>query len=115
MQASIFPLIIKGAWFYISSVKKIFTKDFIKQHWYQHMLYSFILGIIFIGFALLKMGLDDTPLLFQMFIGGLGLFTVNFLREWWMGVKHEAPMDLVDCIMGSYGGILSVLFLNLFI
>ena len=112
MKETPFNSVLQLIWFYISTVKKIFTKEFITERWYLHLLVSFLIGLPVIRFMLKNMHLATTPFLFQLFIGGLLFLIVNALREGFYSTEHEAPFDSVDVIMGSYGGILSALVLS---
>ena len=114
MECSICPIIWGNIKKYLTDTAKIFTKDFIKQNYYKHLLYSLVLTFFSMWFLLLHADLADTGMVFQLFVGGFGAWVVNFVREWYYGKKYNAPFDFTDINFGSYGGILGALLAVLF-
>ena len=115
MKSTIFSDLWEGIKFYFSLMGKIFSKDFIKERWHLHMGCSFLISVLMTWFMIYCMELGDTPMWFHLFLGGLLLAGVNFAREAYYGIKYKAISDMRDVIMGSYGGILGALAVDLFI
>ena len=90
----------------ITSVQYFFTKDFIKERYYLHLLVSLVLTFISMRLLFLYFSLGDTPTAFIIFIGWFGAYLVNWVREWYYAKYHEAPFSFTDIIFGGYGGIL---------
>lgn len=112
MKCTICPIIFQGVKKYIIDTKKIFTPDFIKQNYHKHLGYSAVLTFFAIWFLFQFAHLQDTGILFQLFIGGFGAYAVNWLREGYYEDKYNAPFDQTDVNMGSYGGIVgTIIFL----
>lgn len=109
MEITIWPMLRDGVIKFFSDMKFFFTKDFIKENYYKHFIYSLILVIPCIWFAYEFMYLKDTPTWFHVFLGGFGARAVNFVREWYYGVKYKAPWSWEDINFGTYGGILGTI------
>jgi len=114
MECPICPILWNNIKSYVLDTTKIFTKAFIKENYYKHLLYSMVLTFFSMWFLLLHADLADTGLAFQLFIGGFGAYCVNFAREWYYGKFHGAPWDPTDLNFGSYGGIIGALLAVLF-
>lgn len=67
------------------------TKEFIKQNYYKHLLYSLVLTIPSIWFMYEYMHLRDTGFGFTIFVGTFGARAVNWVREWTNGIIYKAP------------------------
>ena len=106
MEITIWPMLRDGIIKFFTDMKFFLTKDFIKQNYHKHFLYSLVLTIPCILLMLNFMHLADTPILFQVFVGGFGARGVNFLKEWFHGKKYGAPWSWEDINFGTYGGIL---------
>lgn len=85
-------------------------KNFLKQNYDRHLLYSF--NIFF--FCLFRMDLKDAEVFGVLFISTLFAFILNLGREMYYEKFHEAPFDIVDCIFGAIGGFLAGLFYIMF-
>lgn len=103
---------------YFTSLKFFFRKEFIAELYWKHLLFSFLLSLLPFALLLVYCQLEDTPMLFQIFINGLCCYVVNWLREAYKedtakkkGLKY--PFDIVDVYFGSYGGIIAVPFVHL--
>lgn len=114
MECPICPVIWNNIKKYIFDIRKFISKDFIKQNYYKHFLYSLVLTFFSMWFLLPHADLVDTGLAFQLFIGGFGAYGVNFAREWYYTNKYNAPFDFTDLNFGSYGGIIGALLAVLF-
>jgi hypothetical protein len=99
---------------YLTDTTKIFSKDFVKQNYHKHLGYSLVLTFFSMWLLLSYAHLAETGMPFQLFIGGFGAYAVNFVREWYYGIKYGAPWDFTDLNMGSYGGIIGALLAVLF-
>lgn len=109
IECTICPILWNNLKNYLTDTTKIFGKDFVKQNYHKHLFYSLVLTIPSIIFLMHYANLADTGLLFQTFVGGFGAYGVNFVREWYYGIKYKAPWDWTDLNMGSYGGIIGAL------
>jgi hypothetical protein len=98
---------------YFTSVKYFFRPEYKAQSYDLHFYYSILVGIPCGFFAFHFMQLNDTPLLFKLFLGGFFLFGVNFVREWYRVYKFGIKEDFVDVHFGSYGGIVAALIVEL--
>ena len=98
---------------YFTSVKYFFKKEYKSQSYDLHFYYSILIGIPCLFFAFYFMDLNNTPLLFKMFLGGFLLYCVNFAREWYRGLMYKIKEDYVDMYFGSYGGIVASLIVEL--
>lgn len=114
MESTFFPMLRDGIIKFFSDLKFFFKKDFIKQNYYKHFVYSLMLTVFCIWFMLNYMHLADTPNWFHIFIGGLGARIVNFAREWYYGIKVKALLSWEDINFGTYGGILAAIILDYF-
>jgi hypothetical protein len=114
MECTICPILWNNIKKYLTDTTKIFTKDFIKQNYHKHLLYSLVLTFFSMWFLLAHVDLADTGILFQLFVGGFGAWVVNFVRERYYTKKYNAPFDFTDINMGSYGGIIGALLVVLF-
>lgn len=100
------PVIFNNVKAYITDIKHTFTSDFIKERYCKHLLASMILIIPLIILLMIVFNLDDTGLIFQLFIGGFISYVINFIREMYYAKYHEAPWSNIDINFGSYGGII---------
>jgi len=78
-------------------------KNFIKNNYDRHLLYTFIIFF----FSLFRMNLKDAEWFGVLFICGLFGFALNFGREAYYEKFHEAPFDIMDCIYGAIGGLIA--------
>jgi hypothetical protein len=106
MEVTFWPMLRDGIIKFFSDMKFFFTKDFIKQNYYKHFLYSLVLTIPSIWFMYEYMHLKDTGIGFTIFVAGFGAKAVNFLREWYYGIRYKAPWSDEDINFGTYGGII---------
>lgn len=113
IECPICPVVFQHTKEYILDIKEIFTKNFIKERYYLHLFLSMFLTMGAVWYLREYAYLDETPYLFQMFIGGFGAFGVNFAREWYYARKG-APFSMTDIRMGSYGGVLGTIILLYF-
>ena len=112
IECPICPVIVQNAKEYVLNTKFFFSPDFVKKRYHKHFGYSLVLTFFSIWFLFKFAYLGDTGYFFPIFIGGFGAFAVNWVREWYYGIKYKAPWDDVDIHMGSYGGIVgTILFL----
>jgi hypothetical protein len=114
IECSICPILWNNIKKYLTDTTKIFSKDFVKQNYHKHLLYSLVLTFFAMWFLLAHANLADTGMPFQLFVGGFGAYGANFVREWYYGIKYGAPWDFTDLNMGSYGGIIGALLAVLF-
>ena len=114
MECPICPILWSNIKKYLTDTTKIFSKDFVKQNYHKHLGYSLVLTFFSMWFLLTYAHLADTGMPFQLFVGGFGAYGVNFVREWYYGIKYGAPWDFTDLNMGSYGGIIGALLAVLF-
>ncbi len=114
IECSICPILWNNIKKYLTDTTKIFSKDFVKQNYHKHLGYSLVLTFFAMWFLLTHAHLADTGMPFQLFVGGFGAYGVNFVREWYYGIKYGAPWDFTDLNMGSYGGIIGALLAVLF-
>ena len=106
--------VLKAILEYFTSVKFFFKKEFITELYWKHFAYSFALALLPMAVLMLFFRLDETPLLFQMFVSGLCCFIVNGVRETMKEAqaRNEGwvyPFDWIDVYFGSYGGVLVAL------
>lgn len=94
-------------------MKKFGSPDFKKERWNLHFGYSSVISFFTMWFMNAFMYLNDTPLLFNLFVGWFSLFGINFVREWIMGIKYKAPFDMRDVRMGAYGGLVGALIFKI--
>ena len=112
IESPICPVIVQNAKEYVLNTKFFFSPDFVKKRYHKHFGYSLVLTFFAIWFLFKFAYLGDTGYFFPIFVGGFGAFAVNWVREWYYGIKYKAPWDDVDIHMGSYGGIVgTILFL----
>ncbi len=64
-----------------------------------------IISFFLVAFARSFMYLGDTPLWFNLFIGGFAMFCANWVRET-IVESEEVPFSWTDVNMGTYAGIL---------
>ena len=106
------PVIKENLIRYITDIKKFIAPDFIQQNYHKHFGYSLVLTFFSIWLLFLYAHLGETGVFFQLFIGGLGAYFVNWVRETFYAEYYKAPFDPTDVNMGSYGGIVgTILFL----
>jgi hypothetical protein len=113
IECPICPVIKRNVIGYLTDIKYIFSKDFIPNNYHKHIGISLVLTIPSIIGLILFFDLNDVGLPFQLFVGGFGAYSVNWLRERHYAKKYNAPWDQVDIHMGSYGGILGALLATL--
>lgn len=106
MEVTFWPMLRDGIIKFFSDMKFFFTKDFIKQNYYKHFLYSLVLTIPSIWFMYEYMHLKDTGIGFTIFVSAFGAKAVNWVREWYYGIKYKAPWSDEDINFGTYGGII---------
>jgi hypothetical protein len=94
---------------YIIDTHYIITPKFITNRYYLHLLCSFVLSFFAVWFLIEFAHLAETPIWFQLFVGGFGAFAVNFVREMVYEELYGAQFDWTDINFGSYGGILGAL------
>ena len=109
MEVTIWPMLRDGIVKFFTDMKFFFTKDFIKENYCKHFLYSLVLTIPSIWFAYEYMYLKDTGIGFTIFLGGFGARAVNFCKEWYHGIKYKAPWSWEDINFGTYGGIIGAI------
>jgi hypothetical protein len=114
IECTICPILWNNIKKYLTDTTKIFSKDFVKQNYHKHLGYSLVLTFFSMWLLLSYAHLAETGMPFQLFIGGFGAYAVNFVREWYYGIKYGAPWDFTDLNMGSYGGIIGALLAVLF-
>ena len=107
------PMIKEGVLRYLTDTHYLFTSKFITNRYYLHLLCSFVLSFFSIWFLIEYTSLAQTPVWFQLFLGGFGAFGVNFLREMVYEELYGAPFDWTDVNFGSYGGVLGALLATL--
>lgn len=105
--------VLKGLLKYITDTKYIFKKDFIKENYYKHLGYTFLIFLPIAFIFSFYLGILETPILYQSFIYGFLGWILNFFRENYKYKKYEAPFSFTDINMGSYGGVLIPLFIKL--
>jgi hypothetical protein len=110
---SVCPMIKDGVLRYLTDTHYILTSKFITNRYYLHLLCSFVLSFFSIWFLIDSAHLGETPIWFQLFLGGFGAFGVNFLREMVYEEIYGAPFDWTDVNFGSYGGVLGALLATL--
>jgi hypothetical protein len=116
IECPICPIIVQNVKEYVSNTKFFFSPDFVKKRYHKHFSYSLVLTFFSIWFLFSFAHLGDTGNFFPVFVGGFGSFAVNWVREWYYGIKYKAPWDDIDIHMGSYGGIIgAILFLLTYI
>jgi hypothetical protein len=107
MEVTFWPGLRDGVIKFFSDMKFFFKKDFITQNYYKHFAYSIVLMIPCMWFMLNYMHLADTPFAFQVFVSGFGAKAINWVREWYYGIKYKAPWSDEDINFGTYGGIIA--------
>lgn len=104
-----FNNLLKLLLFSVTTIKHFFTRDFLNENYYKHFFAS-----IFLVFTLNRVfNFSGTPLLFELFVGYLIGYGINFAREWYYAKFKEAKFSWEDIIFGGYGGIVGALILNL--
>jgi len=85
-------------------------KNFIKNNYDRHLLYTFIIFF----FALFRMNLKDCEWFGVLFISTLFAFILNLGREMYYEKFHEASFDIMDCIYGAIGGLFAGIIFIMF-
>lgn len=88
----------------ITNLKYFFHKDFIKENYISHFGVSLVLTFLSIHLLTMYCYLGITPILFQLVIGYLGAYIVNYLREFYYNKIKGYPFSYIDVIFGGYGG-----------
>lgn len=114
---SAFADVIQGILSYFISIKFFFKKEFITELYWKHFSYSFALALLPLTILFLVFHLEDTPLFYQCFIGAIGCYTVNWVRELIKENKAKKegwkyPFDYLDVYFGSYGGIVAAVVVH---
>lgn len=110
---------LKGLWGVltpvVTSIPKVFGKDFIKERFHLHFSITFVLALAFIRLLFLYCYLGDTPWYFQIIVGYMFGYAINFAREGYYSTKG-APWSQLDTYAGAYGStaatILYILWIN---
>ncbi len=100
-----FKQALVGLSFLITDLRFFFHKDFIKENYYLHFFLSVLISFGLVSFFREFMYLADTPLLFNLFIGGFALFCINGVREIIVETR-EVPFSWTDINFGFWGGVL---------
>lgn len=85
-------------------------KNFIKNNYDRHVLYTFIIFF----FSLFRMDLKNAEWFGVLFISILFAFILNLGREMYYEKFHEAPFDIYDAIYGGLGGAIAGIMFILF-
>lgn len=110
MKDTPFNNMLKLLIFAVTTVRHFFTKDFLNENYYKHFFIS--IGTVYVINRLID--LTDTPLWFELFVGYLIGYMINFTREWYYAKKSkEIKFSFEDIVFGGYGGIVGALIVNL--
>lgn len=109
MKDTPFNNMLKSLLFAVTTARHFFTRDFLNENYYKHFFLS--IGIVYIINRLID--LTDTPIWFELFVGYLIGYGINFAREWYYAKFKEAKFSWEDIIFGGHGGIVGALILNL--
>ena len=106
--------VLKGIIQYFTDIKYFFKSEFKTENYYKHFYYTLALMLPITAILLLVFDLNNTPILYQMFISGFIGFGGNWIREnKKMSVEKGIPFSIEDVHFGSYAGVLSPLIIKL--
>lgn len=93
--------------FFTNFPKIFFSKDFVKKRRHLHFICTIPIILVCFLFAYKYMHLKDLPMLFIIFLGWFGGYSINWLREGYYNYKskYKIPFDYLDVHAGAYGGI----------
>jgi hypothetical protein len=111
---------LKGLWDVltpvVTSIPKVFGKNFIKERYYLHLSVTFVLAFAFIRLLFLYCYLGTTPWFVQIIVGYMFGYGINFVREGYYFKIGAAKWDSLDVYAGAYGAtfatILYILWIN---
>jgi hypothetical protein len=107
---------LKGLWDtltpVVTSIPKVFSKNFFKERFHLHFLITFVIVLAAIRLLFLYCYLGDTPIWFHIIIGYMIGYGINFVREGYY-FKKGAPWSQLDVYAGAYGGTLATILYNL--
>ena len=112
IQFTILPEIKNWIKIYITGFRYFFHKDFIKENYYKHFLYSILIGFLLLSPLCLLESFRETQLIFKTILGGILLYAINWIREDNKRIKYKAPFSQLDVNFGSYGGIISAILIQ---
>jgi hypothetical protein len=96
----------------ITSIPKVFGKNFIKERYYLHFFVTLpiVLAIIRLGFLYFRF--RDFPLPILILAGWTIGYTGNLIREGYLEDRGRAKFDWCDVHAGGYAGIVSAILYN---
>lgn len=97
----------------ITSIPKVFSKNFFKERYYLHFFISILISLVSIRFMCVNMYLGDTPTWFQVICGWVIGYVVNGVREGYLEDRGRAKFDWCDVHAGAYGGIIGAILYTL--
>jgi hypothetical protein len=109
MKNTPFNNLLKLLLFSITTARHFLTKDFLNENYYKHFFASIVIAFL-VQFSL---DFSGVVIWFQLFVGYLIGYGVNFSREWYYSKYKKAPFSFQDIIFGGYGGIIGSLILIL--
>lgn len=110
---------LKGLWGaltpVVTSIPKVFSKNFIKERFHLHFSITFVLALAVVRLLFLYCYLGDTTWWFQIIVGYMFGYAINFVREGYY-FQRGAPWSQLDVYAGAYGATLAtiiyILWLN---
>ena len=97
----------------ITSIPKVFSKNFFKERYYLHFFISIAISLATIRFMCVNMHLANTPIWFQILCGWVIGYVVNVVREGILEDRGVAKFDWCDVHAGAYGGIVGAILYTL--
>lgn len=108
------PGLGQGILKFFTDLKYFFSKDFFKERYYLHFSLSIPISFGIVLFFREFMYLGDTPVWFQLFIGGAALFAINGIREAILENEEKGiKFSWSDIFFGTYGGIVGAWLVTL--
>jgi hypothetical protein len=92
-----------------TAIPKVFGKNFFKERYYLHFFISLLYTFLSIRVMCVHMYLEDTPVWFKIFIGWIGAYVINLVREGFLEDQGRAKFDWCDVHAGGYGGIVGTI------
>lgn len=96
----------------ITSIPKVFGKNFFKERYYLHFFLTILLTLLPLRIMFLYMYLGDTPLWFHITCGWVIGYVGNIIREGYLEDRGRAKFDWCDVHAGGYAGIVSAILYN---
>jgi len=108
----------------LTDIPLFFTAKYYKENWNKHFNNSILIMIPIMILLVLFTGITETNFYFMgtfwntsplvmCFVGYGMAFSGNYVREWYLSVKKDAPFSLEDCRYGGYAGAIVAILLKI--